>query len=167
VSLQKILMVEIFAIIIVVVFVAIFVEVTPYLAASKQSDQIGVFNQRIYDQQTVTLQAGQRASSRFNYTTYDPAILVVDLKFQNWLTPGNLSLYCNGILIGSFAATPNNPDVQLTTVTFSGYDLVKPPTPKSGISFLFSYGNEISIQSPDRNGYEGTFNYQISIRGSR
>ncbi len=42
-----------------------------------------------YAQETVTLQSGQRASSRFNYTTYDPAILVVDLKFQDWQKSGN------------------------------------------------------------------------------
>ena len=70
-------------------------------------------------------------------------------------------------LIVSFDATPNNPYVELTTVTFSGFDLVKPPPSKLAISFQFAYGNEITILSPEENGYEGTFNYQISIRGSR
>ena len=166
-NLKKAFIVEIAAAVVVIVLVTVLVEVTPYLASSTQSDQIGVFNQREYAQETVTLQAGQRASSQFNYTSYDPAILVVDLKFQDWQTPGYLSLYCNGILIVSFDATPRNPDVQLTTVTFSGYDLVKPPPPKLGISLVFAYGNEIALLSPERNGYEGTFSYKISIRGSR
>ena len=70
-------------------------------------------------------------------------------------------------LLYTFDATPNNPYVELTTVTFSGFDLVKPPPSKLGISSQFAYGNEISFLSPQENGYEGTFNYQISIRGSR
>ncbi len=160
-------MIEIAIVIIVIVFVMVFVEITPYLAASSQTGQIGVFNQREYAKETVTLSPGQRASSKFNYTTYDPAILVVDLTFQDWQKAGTLSLYCNGIHIVSFEATPNNPYVELTTVTFSGYDLVKPPPPKLAISFAFAYGNEVSFVSPEGNGYQGTFTYQINIRGSR
>jgi hypothetical protein len=166
-NLKKLFVVEIAAVIVVIVLVTIFVGITPYLASSGQNGQIGVYNQRKYAEETVTLQSGQRASSRFNYTTYDPAILVVDLKFQDWQKPGYLSLYCNGILIVSFDATPNNPYVELTTVTFSGFDLVKPPPPKLGVSFVFAYGNEVTILSPEKTGYEGTFTYEISIRGSR
>ena len=158
---------EIAAVLVIVVVIAVFVEVTPYLASSRQNDQINVFNQKEYAQQTVTLNAGQRVSSQFNYTTYDPAILVLDLTFKDWQRPGSLSVYCNGILLVSFEATPSNPNVQLTTVTFSGYDLVKPPPPKLAISFTFAYGNEISFLSPEENGYSGTFTYNIAIRGSR
>jgi hypothetical protein len=160
-------MVEIGAVIVVIVLVTVFVGISPYLGSSGQNGQIGVYSQRWYAQDTVTLQQGQRASSQFNYTTYDPAILVVDLKFQDWQKPGYLSMYCNGILIETFDATPSNPYVKSTTVTFSGYDLVKPPSSRLGISYQFAYGNEISFLSPIENGYEGTFNYQISIRGSR
>jgi hypothetical protein len=167
VNIKKLIIFEIAAVIVAVVLITLFVGITPYLASSGQNGQIGVFNQREYAKETVTLQPGQRASSRFNYTTYDPAILVVDLTFQDWQRPGTLSLYCNGILIVSFEATPSNPYVELTTVTFSGFDLVKPPPPKLAISFAFAYGNEISILSPEKNGYQGTFSYQISIRGSR
>jgi hypothetical protein len=166
-NLKKLFMAEIAIVIVVVVVVAVVVEITPYLAASNQNGQIGVFNQRLYTQKTVTLQSGQIASSRFNYTTYDPAILVVDLKFQDWQKTGYLSIYCNGILVDTFCATPSNPSVKSTTVTFSGYDLVKPPSAKLGVIYQFEYGNEITFMSPTENGYEGTFNYQISIRGSR
>jgi hypothetical protein len=166
-KLKKLFAAEIVSVVVVLVVVMVFVEITPYLASSKQGDQIGVFNQKQYAQKTVTLQTGQRASSQFNYSTYDPAILVVDLQFQDWQTPGILSLYCNGILIVTVEATPNNPSIQLTAITVSGFDLVKPPPVKSAISFDFTYGNEISLVSPETNGYEGTFNYQISIRGSR
>jgi hypothetical protein len=160
-------MVEIVVVLLIIVVVAVIVEVTPYLASSRQNDQIGVFNQKIYAQKTVTLAAGQSTSSQFNFTTYDPAILVVDLDFKDCKIPGNLSVYCNGIIIASFEANPRKPHVQLTTVTFSGYDLVKPPPPQLAISSYFAYGNEISFLSPQQNGYSGTFSYTIGIRGSR
>lgn len=166
-NLRKLFIVEIAVVIVAIVLVAVFVEITPFLAASNQTGQIGVFNQRKYAQETVTLVAGQRVGSQFNYTIYDPAILVVDLTFQDWQKPGLISMYCNGILIVTFEATPSNPYVELTSVTFSGFDIVKPPASKLAQSFVFAYGNEISFFSPDENGYEGTFNYQINIRGSR
>ena len=166
-NLKKLFAVEITIVIVVVVVVIAFVEIIPYLSASNQNGQIGVYNQRVYAQKTVTLQSGQIASSRFNYSTYDPAILVVDLEFQDWQKPGNLSIYCNGILIDTFYAASNDPYVKSTTVTFSGYDLIKPPSAVRGIIYQFEYGNEITFMSPIENGYEGTFNYQISIRGSR
>jgi hypothetical protein len=167
VNLKKLFVAEIAIVIVVVVVVVAFVEITPFLAASNQNGQIGVYNQRVYDQKTVTLQYGQVASSRFNYSTYDPAILVVDLKFQDWQKAGNLSVYCNGILIDTIYASPSSPEVKTTTVTFSGYDLVKPPSAKLGIIYQYEYGNEITFISPYQNGYEGTFSYQIAIRGSR
>jgi hypothetical protein len=167
VNLKKLVFVEVAVVIVAIVLIAIFVGLTPYLTSSGQNGQIGVFNQREYVQETVTLQQGQRVASRFNYTTYDPAILVVNLKFQDWQKPGSLSMYCNGIFVTTFNATSSDPDIESTTVTFSGFDLVKPPPPKLGMSFQFAYGNEISFSSPIENGYEGTFNYQISVRGSR
>lgn len=166
-NLKKLVVFEIAAVIVAIVLVTVFVGITPYLVSSGQNGQIGVFNQREYAQQTVTIQNGQSKSSRFNYTTYDPAILVVNLKFQDWQKPGVLSMYCNGILIDTFDATPRDPYIKSATVTFSGFDLVKPPSSRLGISYQFAYGNEISFLSPIENGYEGTFNYQISIRGSR
>ena len=166
-NLKKLIVFEIAAVIIAIVLIVVFVGITPYLSSSGQNGQIGVFSQRLYAQKTVTLQRGQIASSQFNYSTYDPAILVIELKFQDWQKPGYLSMYCNGILIDTFNATPINPNVKSTTVTFSGFDLVKPPSSILGVYYQFAYGNEISFLSPTENGYEGTFNYQISIRGSR
>lgn len=166
-NLKRVLIIEIVLIVGFSILIVLFVELFPYLASSEQADHIGVFNQREFAQETVYLRTGQRTSSRFNYTTYDPAILVVDLEFQDWQTQGLLSLYCNGILIVTFEATPRNPDVQLTTVTFSGYDLVKPPPIRLGKTLVFAYGNEITLLSPEKSGYEGTFSYHITIRGSR
>ncbi len=157
---------EIAGAIFIIVVVAVFIEVTPYLS-SGQTSQIGVFNQRVYAEKTLTISQGQKASTQFNYTTYDPAILVIDLSFKNWQNPGNLSVYCNGLKIASFESTPSNPSLELTTITFSGYDLVRPPAPKIAMSNIFTYGNEISFVSGQANGFAGTFSYEVSIRGSR
>jgi hypothetical protein len=166
-KLKRLFAVEIASAVVVIAVIMALVEFLPYLTSASQNNQIGTYNQRQYTQKTVTLQGSERATYQFNYTTYDPAILVVDLHFQNWQTPGYLSLYCNGILIVTVDANPSKPDVQLTSITVSGFDLVKPPPPKSVISFLFSYGNEISLVSAPVNGYAGTFTYTVSIRGSR
>jgi hypothetical protein len=158
---------EIALVAVVIIVIMVFVEVTPYLVSSKQNDQIGVFSQKEFTKNTVSLLTGQKTSSRFNYSTFDPAILVVDLSFRSWENPGYLSLYCNGILIVTIEATERNPEVQLTTITLSGYDLVKPHYQLSQVFSTYTYGNEISFVSPVENGYEGTFSYKISVRGSR
>ena len=97
-NLKKLFVVEIAVVLLLLYLSQFLLELLPYFQFGANG-QIGVFNQREYAQETVTLQQGQRASSRFNYTTYDPAILVVDLKFQDWQKPGYFSMYCNGILI--------------------------------------------------------------------
>ena len=160
-------MVELVSVVAVLVVALLLVQITPYLASSSTSDQIGVFNQKEYVQNTVSLLAGQKTSCRFNYSTFDPAILVIDLDFQNWQTQGNLALYCNGIHVVTIEATQGNPEVQLTTITVSGYDLIKPHYQLSALFSTYTYGNEISFLSPSNSGYEGTFSYKISIRGSR
>ncbi len=153
---------EIAAVAVAIIVIMFFVEFTPYLASSKPNSQIGVYNQREYAKGSVSLAMGQTASAQFNYSTYDPAILVVDLAFQNWQNSGYLSLYCNGRVIATIQATPNNPSVRLTTISVSGWDWVKPPSVNA-----FTYGNEVTFVSEPENGYEGNFSYQISIRGSR
>jgi hypothetical protein len=161
-KLKKLFAVEIALFVVVLVVVLFFVEVTPYLASSKPDSQIGVYNEKQFAVGTVELTAGQTVSAQFNYSTYDPAILVVDLTFQNWQMPGALSIYCNGRVIATILATPNNPTVRLTTISVSGWDWVKPPSLNS-----FTYGNEVTFVSEPGNGYQGAFSYQIDIRGSR
>jgi hypothetical protein len=153
---------EIAAVTIAIAVIMLFVEVTPYLASSKPSSQIGVYNQKEFAKGDVTLSIGQTTSAQFNYSTYDPAILVVDLTFQDWRIPGYLSFYCNGRLITTINATPDNPQVRLNVISVSGWDWVKPPSLNS-----FTYGNEVTFVSEPENGFEGTFSYQIDIRGSR
>jgi hypothetical protein len=161
-KLKKLFAIEISVFVAVLVVVLFFVEVTPYLASSKPDSQIGMYNEKMFAKGTAILSIGQTASAQFNYSTYDPAILVVDLAFQDWQTPGHLSIYCNGRLIATILATSNNPTVHLTTISVSGWDWVKPPSINS-----FTYGNEVTFVSETETGYEGTFSYQIDIRGSR
>lgn len=166
-KLKNIVTLEIILVVAVLIVVLVVVGVTPYLASSRENDNIGVFNQKEFAQNTISLVAGQRASCRFNYSTFDPAILVIDLAFQSWNTPGQLALYCNGILVVTIEATQRNPNVQLTTVTVSGYDLVRPHYQLSSLFSTYTYGNEITFASAVDNGYEGIFSYTISVRGSR
>ncbi len=166
-DLKRVVAFEIILVAIVLFAVLVLVGLTPYLISSKESDKINVFSQKEYAQNTVSLVAGQKASCRFNYSTFDPAILVIDLTFQSWNTPGRLALYCNGILVVTIEATSRNPTVQLTTVTVSGYDLVRPQYQLSSIFTTYTYGNEITFASAEDNGFEGIFGYKISVRGSR
>jgi hypothetical protein len=161
-KLKKLFAVEIAIAAVILVAILLVVEVTPYLASANQNNQIGMYNQREFAKGSVTLSRGQTVSAQFNYSTYDPAILVVDLTFQSWQNSGRLSLYCNGIIIATIRATPNNPTVRFSTISVSGWDWVKPPSVNS-----FTYGNEVTFSSDSENGYEGDFTYQISIRGSR
>ena len=168
-NLKKLFVVEIAIAVLVIVVVATFVGITPYLESSDATGQIGVFKQREYAKETATIQRGQTTVSKFNYDTYDPAILKIDVEFQDWKKPGNLSLYLNYVLIDSFEATPQNPSYKTTTITFSGFDLVKPPPADLGMSSSAQFFaiNLLYFESPTEGGYEGTFSYQVSIRGSR
>ena len=158
---KKLLILEVIAIIVIVSIVLVIVEGVPSFVSSSQAS-IGVYNQREYAKGVITLGTGEIASAQFNYSSFDPAILVIDLSFKNWQTTGSLTILCNGRNIATILASPDYPTTRLTTISVSGWDWVKPPSINS-----FTYGNEVTFQSEPKNGFEGTFNYQISIRGSR
>ncbi len=168
-KLKKLFAVEIVAFVIILVLIMIFIEFTPYLASASQNNSIGVYNEKVFASGNLTLAVGESAGAQFNYSTFDPAILVVDLTFQNWQTPGYLSVYCNGLLVSTVLATPQTPQVELNILSLSGLDIVKP---RSAISYyqlndVYTYGNEITFRPQIQNGYEGTFAYKIMIRGTR
>jgi hypothetical protein len=165
--LKKLITLEIAFVVVMLVVVLIGVQFTPSLVSQNRDDKINVFSQKEYSQNTVSLFGSEKTSCRFNYSTFDPAILVIDLTFHSWQNPGYLSLYCNDILVVTIEATPRNPNVQLTTVTVSGYDLIKPHQQLSYIFNNYVFENEISFVSTIENGYEGIFSYKVSIRGSR
>lgn len=158
---KKLLMVEVASIITILSLVIVFVEVTPNLVSSSEQS-IGVYNQKEFAIGTATLRVGEMASAQFNYSTFDPAILVIDLTFQNWQTPGDLSILCNGRNVATVLASTDNHTIRITTISVSGRDWVKPPSVNS-----YTYGNEVTFKSEPQNGFEGTFSYNINIRGSR
>lgn len=168
-KLKKLFIFEIASVAAAIFIILLFVEITPYLATSNPESRIGVYSQKLFTQGNVTLSAGQTSNTWFNYSTFDPAVLVIDLAFQSWQTQGRLSVYCNSLLIATIDATPKDPSVFLTAIAMSGFEMVKPkvdlisPAPPEG----YIYGNKIAFISENVNGYEGTFSYQISVRGSR
>lgn len=162
-ELKKIIMIEIIVVVIVMIGVLVFVGIIPYLASSQQSRSIGVYNERVFDEGKVTLSRGNSIQSNiFNYTTFDPAILVLELDFQTWEAQGNLTVSVNGFDLATIAPTPENPHVILNAVSFSGKDLVKTYSAKSILT-----DNQVDFSSQTVEGYAGTFSYRISIRGSR
>jgi hypothetical protein len=161
-NLRKLIVIEVGSVILAVVLIIVFIEITPFLSAS-QKNSIGMYNQKTYAEGNATLTRGQIIqSSQFNYNTFDPAILVIDLTFQSWQSTGNISLSINGRTIGEIVCLPVNPQVRITAISFSGTDLVEPASSYSRI-----LTNQVYFSSISDGGYEGTFSYKISIRGSR
>jgi hypothetical protein len=161
-NLRKLLIVEIVMVVVGVIAVLILVEVSPYLISATPNSQINVYSQKEFANTTLTLERGDSGSVRFNYTTYDPAILILDLEFEKWTSVGDLSVFINGDPITTINAPPGNTQLDLTVLSFSGRDWVKSPSINT-----YTYGNEITFISDLTRGYAGTLNCKISIRGSR
>jgi hypothetical protein len=161
-KLRKIIIIEIAAITIALLLALLLIFYTPYLEASSQNTSIKMFNQREYSKGTATLTRGEKVSAFFNYSLYDPVILILDLTFQTWQTPGNLTIYINGKYCSSILVSQQEQQARLEIVTLSGSDWIKSPSIDS-----FVFGNQVMFNSDLKTGFEGTFNYQINIRGSR
>ena len=162
-KLRKLVIVEVAAIAVVLMIILIFVEITPYFASSQQENSIGVYREREFVKGSATITKGVFVRSEyFNYSTFDPAILVLKLEFQTWQSSGILTIAINGKVIASIVATPEEPKIEVNVISLSGKDWVEPTSLDSP-----SFGNSISFASESEKGYEGTFSYQIIIRGSR
>jgi hypothetical protein len=161
-KLSKLFVAELAAIVIVVVVVVVFVEVNPALAAGNQTAPIGAFNQKLYSQNSVRISRGEEFTTSFDYSSYEPAILVVDVTFSDAQTQGALDVTCNGRYIGSVYGQSNNARASVCAISFSGTDWVKPPSAYSN-----AYTNQIIFSSDYNRGFEGVFNYQVSLKGSR
>ncbi len=164
-KLKKVFVIEITSILAVLMAVLFFVEVSPYLVATKPIASIGMFDERKIASNLVSLAKGQTSNVQFNYTSFDPSIMVIDLSFQGFVTPGVLTVSCNGKRVTTINVSSQRPEVRLNVLTVSGADWLET---SAGIAYsAFTYGNEITFSSNFRTGYEGTFSYQIKIRGSR
>jgi hypothetical protein len=158
--LKQLIVIEIIILVVALLLVGAFVEIAPFLRPSKQSYSIGLYREREYARGNVTLVIGGRSSVRFTYTSYDPAILTLDVAFLTWESPGYLVFRCNNRIFASVFAQPMSPRLSFIVVTFSGREWVEPPSSMFGV-------NEIAFESESEGGYEGVFDYRISIRGSR
>ena len=162
-KLKRMIMVEGIVALATLAIVVFAVNLTPYLESSSQKTAIGMYNSREYGNGNITIEQGERvAGLKFNYTTFDPAILTIEIAVQNCRTPGNISIACNGKTFGAVFASADNMQISLTAVTFSGAEWVEPLYIYSRIK-----GNQIAFTSEQGTGFEGTFTYQVSIRGSR
>ena len=162
-KLRKLMLVEVTVVAIVLIIVMIFVEFTPYLVSSAQDESIGVYQGKEFRKGTATIAKGQSVRvDYFNYSTFDPAILVVNMEFQTWQSPGTLTIAVNGKVFASIVATPEKPKIDVNVISVSGADWVEPTSIYSPV-----FGNAISFTSEKGKGYEGNFSYQIVIRGSR
>jgi hypothetical protein len=84
------MLVEVAVVALVLIIVMIFVELTPYLVSSAD-ESIGVYQGKEFRKGTATIAKGQSVRVEyFNYSTFDPAILVVNIEFQTWQSTGTL-----------------------------------------------------------------------------
>jgi hypothetical protein len=160
-KLGKLFLVEIAVVLVVLVAVVIVVEVNPALASS-QTSQIGAYNQKLYDQDTVSISKGQTSTTSFKYSSYEPVILEVDFTFSDVQSPGYISCTCNGRYLGIVYASQNNQHSSMSAVSFSGSDIVKSPSTYSN-----AYTKQVYFTSFYEQGFEGTFSYQINLKGTR
>lgn len=167
-KLKKLIIGEIVIVVVILLAAMVVIEGIPYLEASTQNAAVAMYQQKEYANGAITLRRGEEARTRFNYTTYDPAILVIELSFQSWEFAGNLTFYCNGKPFASIIAQADTPNVSLSVISVSGEDWVQTTTATTRSSgSTFTFGNEITFSSETQSGYAGTFTYRIAVRGSK
>jgi hypothetical protein len=154
-KIKKLFIYEIIAIAVLLSVATFAIVLNPLLESQKTNQAIGLFNQVAYPEQETTIQRGLDAYADFNYSSYEPAILRIDLSCQESQTNGYLTVYCNGRFVAYAYLSPESP-VSIVGVSIAGVDLAKP-----------NDYNNIQFTSESQDGFEGTFFYQIKLRGSR
>jgi len=158
-KLRKIVVLEITAIILVLISILAFIEVTSYLGAT-QNARIGLYNEREYARGNVTVLPGETSLVQFTFLSYEPTILVVELTFRSVDVPGYLVVRCNNKLLNPVLVSQANSAVSLNAISVSGAEWVEP------LSAMFGY-NEVTFEAGLENGFEGVIEYQIKLRGTR
>lgn len=159
-KLKKLIAAEITTVALVFILLVILVDFTSYLGSSNQNDRIGLYAEKEYAAGNITVVSGEIAFVRFNYSSYEPAILVLELTFQSWESTGYLDIRCNNRAIRPIFASPENPIIRLNVVSTSGAEWVEP------LSSMFGL-NEVTFESGLENGFIGLLSYKIKLRGSR
>ena len=158
--LKRIVFFEIVSVVAVLLAAMAALVLIPSLQPSKQNASISLYSVRSFPKNTITLTSGAAINVPFDYSSYDPAIIVLELSFQNCEEPGHLTLYCNYRRVASIFAGPETPALFLNLISVSGSDWVEPPSAMFGT-------NELLFESELQNGYEGSLTYQVTLRGSR
>jgi hypothetical protein len=151
---------EIAIIVGVLAFALAYLWVTPYLGSSQQYGSMESYSQKSNPVNYLSLEKGQPGIVRFNYTSYDPAIVVLDLRFDSIDSLGDFDIFCNYRHVATISVTPETQKITLNLVSFSGLDWVEPMTSMFGL-------NDLVFESNSPNGYAGIIAYQISFRGTR
>ena len=161
VKFKKIITAEIIIFIMVVVVALFIVELNPSLISSKKSESIPMYSEELVATQNMSLVSGQTQYAQFNYSTYEPVVLVLNVQFQNWQSSGYLTFTCNGRNAVTVFATPRNPQIKLEIVTFANSEWVKPPS-----KYADTFTNSVQFTSSSENGFEGYLICQIFLRGT-
>ena len=132
----------------------------PSLQPSKQNTSIGLYSTISFPKNTIKLASGGSVNMPFKYSSYDPAIIILELSFQTCEEPGYLIIYCNYRRVASIFVSPETPPLILNLISVSGSDWVERPSAMFG-------RNELLFESESQNGYAGNLTYQITLRGSR
>lgn len=159
-KLKKILVFEILSFVAVLLMIMATLKLIPSLQPSQQNTSIELYSARSLPKHTITLASGGSATLPFIYSSYDPAIIILELSFQTCEEPGYLTLYCNYRRIASIFVNPETPPLFFNLISVSGSDWVEISTGMFGL-------NELLFMSESQNGYAGTLTYQITLRGSR
>jgi hypothetical protein len=160
VKLKRLFAIEIALIIGILACALAFLLLTPNLGSSQLYGSMDAFTQRSDPIHYISIIKDQPGIVRFNYTSYDPSIIVLDLYVDSIDHPGDFDVFCNYKHVAKVSMTPETEKVTLNLVSFSGLDWVEPMTSMFGL-------NDLVFESSDPNGFIGTIAYQITFRGSR
>lgn len=159
-NLKKIVIIETISIVVIFVAIVTFIEIIPSLQPSEENDKIFPYNSVTILENTINLADKEFVKAPFKYSTYDPAIVVLDITFINCDRQGYLTIYCNYRRIIRLFVDPYTLKQSIIMFSFSGSDWVEPPTAMFGF-------NELLFESDSQNGFSGKISYQITFRGTR
>lgn len=159
-KLKKLLIVEAIIVVLVLVLLVTFFSGASYLGSSNQIDEISLYAEKEYAAGDISISRGEIKYVWFEYSSYEPVILILELRFKSWNSNGYLHIRCNNKPVKPIFVSPEKPSVNLTVVSCSGAEWVEP------LSSMFGL-NEVIFESEVENGFEGLFSYQIKLRASR
>ena len=157
-KLKRLIVAESLVLLVILVAVVFSFQLIPGL--QPQQNQIGMYKQISYNENSLTIARDQWITKTFNYTNFDPAIILLQVDLKECREIGYLNIYCNYRKIVSLYLMPQNGSATFCLFSCSGFDWIEPLSDMSGL-------NDLLFESPIIGGFEGSFTYQLSFRGSR